>query len=117
MRWAAGELDEVLSSTVCRLTPQCFGRFHLEYLVQIRHDLDAVLEHRGQPGDLFGAAPKLLAPGVTDLVPVGNRAVRKNVIATEAEVVLSPSQVRTFLGCSAKWWFKYGLHLPELKTA
>jgi hypothetical protein len=27
--------------------------------------------------------------------------------------VLSPSQVRTFLDCSARWWFKYGLGLPD----
>jgi RecB family exonuclease len=30
---------------------------------------------------------------------------------------LSPSQVRLFLACSAKWWFKYGLGLPEPKTS
>lgn len=29
---------------------------------------------------------------------------------------LSPTQVRSFLDCSARWWFKYGLHLPEPKT-
>ena len=27
--------------------------------------------------------------------------------------VLSPSQVRTFRDCSAKWWYKYGLGLPD----
>jgi hypothetical protein len=31
--------------------------------------------------------------------------------------VLSPSQVRAFLDCSARWWFKYGLLLPEPKTS
>ena len=31
--------------------------------------------------------------------------------------VLSPSQVRTFLDCQARWWFKYGLQLPESKTS
>src|SRR6266545_3973905 len=29
---------------------------------------------------------------------------------------LSPTQIRAFLDCSARWWFKYGLHLPEPKT-
>jgi hypothetical protein len=29
---------------------------------------------------------------------------------------LSPTQVRAFLDCSARWWFKYGLNLPEPKT-
>jgi RecB family exonuclease len=27
--------------------------------------------------------------------------------------VLSPSQMKTFLDCSARWWFKYGLGLPD----
>ena len=27
--------------------------------------------------------------------------------------VLSPSQASTFLSCSAKWWFRYGLGLPD----
>ena len=31
--------------------------------------------------------------------------------------MLSPTQVRTFLNCSARWWFKYGLSLPEPKTS
>ncbi len=35
----------------------------------------------------------------------------------ETEIVLSPTQARTFLGCSARWWFKYGLSLPEPKTS
>jgi len=38
-------------------------------------------------------------------------------ISVEAEIVLSPTQARTFLGCSARWWFKYGLSLPEPKTS
>ena len=29
---------------------------------------------------------------------------------------LSPTQIRAFLDCSARWWFRYGLHLPEPKT-
>ena len=31
--------------------------------------------------------------------------------------VLSPTQVRTYLDCSARWWFKYGLGLPEGKNS
>src|SRR5262249_9945814 len=31
--------------------------------------------------------------------------------------VLSPSQVRTFLDCQARWWFKYALVLPEQKNS
>ena len=110
-----GGLSEVVSSTVSRLNLKFFERLGCEELIQIRHNLNAVLEDRGPQLGLFGTATKLIPPGVTDLVPV--RAVRRNVIPTGAGVVLSPSQVRAFLGCSAKWWFKYGLHLPEPKTA
>jgi len=35
----------------------------------------------------------------------------------EAAPVLSPSQVRTFLDCQARWWFEYGLQLPEPKNS
>ena len=31
--------------------------------------------------------------------------------------VLSPTQVRTYLDCSARWWFKYAQGLPEPKTS
>jgi hypothetical protein len=31
--------------------------------------------------------------------------------------VLSPSQVRCFLDCQARRWFKYGLQLPEGKNS
>jgi RecB family exonuclease len=34
------------------------------------------------------------------------------VAGTPAEV-LSPSQVRCFMDCQVRWWFKYGLKVPE----
>ncbi|MCW5978459.1 MAG: PD-(D/E)XK nuclease family protein [Bryobacteraceae bacterium] len=43
--------------------------------------------------------------------------VRAQRFASELGQVLSPTQARTFLDCSAKWWFRYGLHLPEPKTS
>src|ERR1017187_6728407 len=36
---------------------------------------------------------------------------------TEPAPVLSPSQVRCFFECPARWWFKYGLQLPERKNS
>src|SRR3954470_22427661 len=30
--------------------------------------------------------------------------------------VLSPTQVSTYLDCSAKWWYKHALRLPERKS-
>jgi CRISPR/Cas system-associated exonuclease Cas4 (RecB family) len=39
--------------------------------------------------------------------------------APKAELgkLLSPTQVRAFLNCSARWWFKYGLSEPEPKNS
>jgi hypothetical protein len=36
---------------------------------------------------------------------------------TNPAPVLSPSQVRCFFECQARWWFKYGLQLPERKNS
>src|ERR1017187_5853877 len=36
---------------------------------------------------------------------------------TDLASVLSPSQVRCFFDCQARWWFKYGLQLPERKNS
>src|SRR5579872_789401 len=33
----------------------------------------------------------------------------------ELAEVLSPSQTSTFLQCSARWWFRYGLQLPDVQ--
>ena len=42
---------------------------------------------------------------------------RTAVTKAETAAVLSPSQVRTFLDCQARWWFKYMLLLPETKSS
>ena len=36
---------------------------------------------------------------------------------TDPAPVLSPSQLRCFFDCPARWWFKYGLQLPERKNS
>ena len=36
---------------------------------------------------------------------------------TDPAPMLSPSQVRCFFDCQARWWFKYGLQLPERKNS
>lgn len=45
-------------------------------------------------------------------VAVVERHDRSAAAAMPGEL-LSPSQVSTFLGCAAKWWFKYGVGLPD----
>src|ERR1039457_4627046 len=36
---------------------------------------------------------------------------------TDPAPVLSPSQVRCFFDCPARWWFKYGLQFPARKNS
>jgi len=57
----------------------------------------------------------IVAPEVAlTKVPNSDRAA---VAETELASVLSPSQVRCFFDCPARWWFKYGLQLPERKNS
>jgi hypothetical protein len=57
----------------------------------------------------------ILAPEValTKLPATDDAIDAKNDLAP----VLSPSQVRCFFDCPARWWFKYGLQLPERKNS
>ena len=50
-------------------------------------------------------------------VPGANGANRVGVASAPVAALLSPSQVRTFLACQARWWFKYGLMLPDQKNS
>jgi hypothetical protein len=73
----------------------------------IRAKLDLVLDDMTRQFDLF-ALPEEGAPAPS--LPAA--------IAGKNETlgcVLSPSQANCYLMCSAKWWFKYGLGLPDPK--
>src|ERR1700675_5032008 len=37
-------------------------------------------------------------------------------IETPSSGALSPSQVRCFMDCQIRWWFKYGLKVPDVPT-
>ncbi len=50
---------------------------------------------------------------LAELLPIEGAASAASDLAT----VLSPSQVQCFCDCAAKWYFKYGLKLPEPKTS
>ena len=81
---------------------EAFERLGSEELIQIRESVDKVLEERSRQFPLFEVQPaKIVA------FPVEQPKLAE---------VLSPTQVRTYLDCSARWWFKYGLELPESKT-
>jgi CRISPR/Cas system-associated exonuclease Cas4 (RecB family) len=47
-------------------------------------------------------------------------AIRSQTVAsqlpTNAAEVLSPSQVRSFMDCEMRWWFKYDLKVPDPST-
>jgi putative RecB family exonuclease len=104
----------VATSPASRLTCQFFSRMGSEELEGIRNRVDVVLEDRSRQLTLFAPPPTLPVAQPMALVPAP--AVPRAPAADLAQV-LSPTQVRTFLGCSARWWFKYGLSLPEPKTS
>jgi putative RecB family exonuclease len=82
-----------------------------EMLLQIRNGVNTVLEHRnGDPVQETSA--QLVVRESMELVPLPPKPAYQG-----SSSVFSPSQVRTFLDCSARWWFKYGLSLPEPKTS
>ena len=76
-------------------------------LVEIRGNL--VLKNRACERPL--PSPEVMSN--TAVTPIAVELTSKAELAT----VLSPTQVRTFLNCSARWWFKYGLSEPEPKTS
>src|ERR1043166_5753660 len=43
-------------------------------------------------------------------------ASRHEVIDSDLADLLSPSQVRCFMDCQVRWWFKYGLKYPDPPT-
>jgi hypothetical protein len=65
--------------------------------------------HEGSSTELI-VAPEV---ALTKL-PATNGAVAAK---TDPAQILSPSQVRCFFDCPARWWFKYGLQLPEGKNS
>jgi len=71
--------------------------------------------------DLPVFAPVPEAPS-TELIVAPEVALTKipathDAAKADPAPVLSPSQVRCFFDCPARWWFKYGLQLPERKNS
>ena len=48
--------------------------------------------------------------------PSSPASVLNGPILTPSAEVLSPSQIRCFMDCQVRWWFKYGLRVPEPPT-
>src|ERR1700692_4522423 len=58
--------------------------------------------------------------GTTTLIPEnhqGGELSSTEPSQTGSSDALSPSQVRTFMDCQMRWWFKYGLKVPDPATA
>ena len=53
--------------------------------------------------------------GVNDAPPIPSPAPPLDANTGPGEM-LSPSQVRCFMDCQIRWWFKYGLKLPDPAT-
>ena len=76
----------------------------------------AVLQVHGEGGVALGAVdgqPRKILHGNGQLANQGAHAA--TVADTTLGSLLSPSQANCYLMCSAKWWFKYGLGLPDPK--
>ncbi len=43
-------------------------------------------------------------------------SAKRSEVVSGSAVVLSPSQVRSFMDCQMRWWFKYGLKVPDPAT-
>ncbi len=61
------------------------------------------------------------APPLADVVVDGSSPVpfplSEAKLPTSSAEALSPSQVRCFMDCQMRWWFKYGLKIPDPATA
>ena len=109
-----GVLTEVNGSPA-RMSPRRSNESVTERVNEIRQTLDRALEKRTGRLGLLEETLNLVVPAPLALAPdcPPQRAPMPETLGT----VLSPTQVRSFLDCSAKWWFKYGLGLPETKTS
>jgi hypothetical protein len=92
-----------------QFTPRFWERYGSDELIQIRTDLESVIDHRARQFSLFEPA------AVIDIAQV--KAIAAATAAIEAQnelgAILSPSQARCFLSCQARWWFKYAVKLPD----
>ena len=97
-----------------RFTRRSLDGIPTEGLLAAKQRIDMVVDERTRQFSLFDAPPEWVtdAPELAlALVPAPKPEPPQSQIAD----VLSPSQVRSFMDCSARWWYKYGLSLPDPK--
>ena len=85
-------------------------------LLAAKQRIDTVIDERTRQFSLFDAPPELeLVPAPSPITQHSSQASHPAAPVSQVADVLSPSQVRTFMDCSARWWYKYGLGLPDPK--
>jgi RecB family exonuclease len=85
-------------------------------LLAAKQRIDTVIDERTRQFSLFDAPPELeLVPAPSPITQHPSQASHPAAPVSQVADVLSPSQVRTFMDCSARWWYKYGLGLPDPK--
>jgi RecB family exonuclease len=90
---------------LARFPPGAFEKLSSDDLLAIRLQLSAVLDNRARKFDVVAEIPVAPDPELT--------GASNSHLAT----VLSPSQVRTFVDCQARWYFKYSVGLPDPKNS
>jgi putative RecB family exonuclease len=76
----------------------------MDGLRTVRATLERVIGDQQRQFDLLAAPEPAAAPPVSVTHPAQQN---------DLGAVLSPSQVKSFLDCSARWWFKYGAGFPD----
>lgn len=62
------------------------------------------LDERARQRPLFGEP---------ELIPIPPAGTTEAPAEASLATMLSPSQVRTFMDCPTRWWYRYGLHLAD----
>ena len=99
-----------------RLSRRSLDPIPSDGLLAARQRIDLVLDERARQFSLFDAPPELElipAPALDTYHPTP--APQEAAPVSQIADVLSPSQVRMFMDCPARWWYKYGLSLPDPK--
>ncbi len=86
-----------------------FERIPADTLIKLRDTAGRVITDRARQGDLFST------PATLD--PIPEIPVRTPPAVPGLAEILSPSQVRNFQDCQARWWYKYGQKIPETMTS
>jgi RecB family exonuclease len=92
-----------------RFTRRSLAPIPTDGLLAAKMRIDTVIDERTRQFSLFEETPELV------LIPPAPSHGPPAFPQSQVADVLSPSQVRSFLDCSARWWYKYGLSLPDPK--